>query len=531
MKLNKIRILGTSLLFASLGLSSCADILDLSPVDYYASGNYWKQEAHLTSYMNGIHSNLRGVAWQRTVRLGELRGGLYLVGSGSDGSFLSDGDIIAHLLSPAKSGITNFGNMYGPILNINLFLQEVEKIAAPEATKNYLRGQAYGLRAMYYFDLYRTYGGVPIRLTPDVVNGELDFNVLSVGRAQPSAVMAQIKSDIEKSLQFFGDNKDFRGEKSYWSKAATETLKGEVYLWNAKVSIGDQAAVPGDVATAKQSLESVLANYNLSLQANFANVFSVQARGNSEIILASRFRDGEAGNGNVAQYLYRSNQGTVKDLYQSPNVRFGDKLETKGTGILRYQYKNELYESFDANDTRRDATFVPAYSDAAATTLVVALPRKFMGEINPQGNRVYTCDIIHYRLADVILMLAEIANMESDQDGVKKYIDMIRKRAYTPAVFEAEPNLAYTPGDFKANELAILKERTKEFVQEGKRWYDLLRMRTAQTGGDALVFSAEATIDASTTPVLSKSEAHKVLWPVNVDVRTNDSKIEQTPGY
>lgn len=519
-----------------LGASSCSDKLDLTPIDYYGSGNYWQKEAHLTGYIHGIHSNLRSMAWTRSVTLGELRGGIYMVGAGSDGSSLSSGDVIEQKLSQDRPGLTNFAGFYGPILNISLFLQQIEKLDAPEAMKNYYRGQAYGIRALYYFDLYRTYGTVPIRLTPDVVNGVLDVNILRMERAAAADVMAQIKSDIDKSLEYFGSNTAFDayaagGKKSYWSKAATETLKGEVYLWNAKVSIGNQVATPGDITIAKEALLNVVNSYGLSLQDKFADVFSTQRRGNSEVILVSRFLDGEAASSGFANYLYRSDQGTVKDFYKADGTRFGDALDIKSTGMLRYQYKNELFGMFDARDTRRGASFEPAYKDAEAKTLEVAIPRKFIGEINAQGNRVYTSDIIHYRLADVLLMLAEVANMEDNKADVEKYINMVRRRAYTPAVFDADTKLTYKAGDFKTNELAILQERTKEFVQEGKRWYDLLRMRTAKSGGEALVFDAAANIDGSNTPTLPKSEAYKVLWPIDKDLMTNDTKLKQTPGY
>ena len=95
----------------------------------------------------------------------------------------------------------------------------------PENKKNYYLGQAYGLRAFYYFDLYRVYGGVPIRLGVEVVEGELDPLKLSLGRAKPSEVMAQIKKDLDTSLQYFGEQSGFdpygHGNKVYWSKAAT----------------------------------------------------------------------------------------------------------------------------------------------------------------------------------------------------------------------------------------------------------------------------------------------------------------------
>ena len=261
---------------------------------------------------------------------------------------------------------------------------------------------------------------------------------------------------------------------------------------------------------------------------NFGEVFDTKHKGNSEMILVSRLADGEATNNGVRLYLYRSNEGTVKELYKAPNEKFGDALDTRGNGGLFVQFKNELFKLFDDDDTRKLATFIPAYKDAAATQLEVAIPRKFIGEINPQGNRVLTCDIPHYRLADVYLMLAEIANMEGNNTDVELYVNKIRNRAYGSKAASHQ----YKAGDFKANELAILTERTKEFVLEGKRWYDLRRMQTAKSGGKALVFDADASIDATKTALLNEAtEAYKVLWPIETNLHTQDSKILQTPGY
>ena len=73
------------LLVASSGLlvTSCADKLDLSPIDYYGSGSYWKTEAQATAYIDGIHKHLRDAAWQHTITFGELRGGRFITGASS----------------------------------------------------------------------------------------------------------------------------------------------------------------------------------------------------------------------------------------------------------------------------------------------------------------------------------------------------------------------------------------------------------------------------------------------------------------
>jgi len=75
------------------------------------------------------------------------------------------------------------------------------------------------------------------------------------------------------------------------------------------------------------------------------------------------------------------------------------------------------------------------------------------------------------------------------------------------------------------NELAIFAERNKEFVYEGKAWYDLRRMKY---GSEPLVF-----INASHKyGVLNKATtSYKILWPIEPAIWTNDPLVNQTPGY
>lgn len=78
--------------------------------------------------------------------------------------------------------------------------------------------------------------------------------------------------------------------------------------------------------------------------------------------------------------------------------------------------------------------------------------------------------------------------------------------------------------------MAILHEKDKEFVQEGQRWWDLRRM-TLTKGGKHLVFCKEGSIGTDQPVLDEETEAHKVLWPVDVTLLGNDPLIYQTPGY
>ncbi|HOI50652.1 MAG TPA: hypothetical protein PK167_15160, partial [Prolixibacteraceae bacterium] len=71
--------------------------------------------------------------------------------------------------------------------------------------------------------------------------------------------------------------------------------------------------------------------------------------------------------------------------------------------------------------------------------------------------------------------------------------------------------------------------RDKEFVWEMKRWFDVCRLQDAN--GKPLVFSSSLPYGAR-IPVLNETtEAHKVLWPVDVNTLNADPKLQQTPGY
>lgn len=150
-----------------------------------------------------------------------------------------------------------------------------------------------------------------------------------MARSTPKEVMTQIKKDLDTSMEYFGDVTSFdpynRGnKKSYWSKAATECLMGEVYLWTSKVTTGDNPANPADLAVAKKHLESVANNYGLKMLSNFADVFDATNKGNSEVIFAIRYAEGEATNG-VGNFTYVV-QGEVDKKGYRPMAPVGTTL-------------------------------------------------------------------------------------------------------------------------------------------------------------------------------------------------------------
>lgn len=524
--MNKLKYIILTVLIA-FGSVSCKKTLDLAPEDYFGSNNFWENEAQVSNFMAGIHSQFRNQQFQ-FYRLGEMRGG-GLSNVDRQNTSLNELPIIQQDISENSPGIGSWAGFYSPILQINLFIQEVEKITfIAEPRKNYLLGQAYAMRAYYYFHLLRTYGGVPIRLEPEVSNGKTDPVELRKARATEAEVLAAIKADVNKSVTLFGSAAS-PADKSLWSPRASLMLKGEVYLWSAKVY-----NATADLAEAKTALNAVTgASLLTGTAASFANVF--KQKNNNEIIFAIRFNVGEAEMPSYSQFLY-STFNFDGQHYKDSTVSAGvgnflvDPLKIAQTNsqqiIQRYGYTFNLFQSYQLSDNRRNATFYDYYKvNTAVNPRVVTIRNtalvKFIGPdaATTTNKKYFTDDWPVYREADRLLMLAEITNAEGGNPGT--FIKQIRDRAFSPA---ADPT-PFVSGSKDANELAIFAERSKEFVYEGKRWYDLRRMKF---GTEPLVF------ESSNHPygVLTKgTESFKILWPIERAIWTNDPLVNQTPGY
>lgn len=541
---------------AALAFCAC-DKLNTAPQDYYASGNYWTTASQVEGYMPAIYNQIRNLQFTHQITFGELGAGAYVQPVSISGNSVSNPTIILHTLSDVVPGVANWGNYYTALSHINLFIEKTEAAEfMPEAEKAYLLGEAYGLRAFLYFDLYRIYGGVPLRLIADVAgHGTSDVNELYLERSTATKTVDQIMTDVKKSISCFGDQKGFdpygMGNKVHWNKAASECLAAEVLLWNTKVTVGDYTAKSDGtlLAEAKTYLNNVVSNYGLALQDDFAKVFASDNKANSEIIYAIHYGEDDGVYNSNTVYTYPTSAGTFFNRYDKNGNLMSDYLSLKNyCSNHTYEYLPAFYLNYDGTaeyskdetklvDTRAMASFMPAYDkDGENFKLVGSIFVKNMGEII-QGARRMTGDIPIYRLSWVYLTLAEIANYEGKEADFVKNINLVRERAYASNWNDKVYGVEYK--DFATNELEILSEKDKELLQEGQRWWDIRRLQTVK--GDPsknIIFSKVSDpvyrIDPSKAkPVLAQGEEFRALWPISKTILDNDPKLagHQNPGY
>lgn len=535
-------IVASAVLISGAWLFQSCNLDEANPNSYDATG-FWTKPSDFEGNLVAIMQQIRGNYDQNIMfNAGELRTDYYYPTVSIDGSALNNDNIVRNQITTANPQFTNYMNIYGLISNCNTYIYYDEQRGSllDADMRNYLLGMIYGIRAWGFFQIHKMYGTGPLRVEADVILGNYDPTTLYMTQAPVEEFLAQIKSDISTSLNYF--NSAGSGIPSmyntaphgyyYWTKAATEMLAGEVYLWSGKVSTGNHVANPQDVTTAQQYFQNVYNNYGYQLASTYDNAINGPKASNNEVILATYYDVNEATSNWFNYIMYDYITGATPDKYWCPVGQDGTTpsttaqrfsyytdpetgakerngfYSTKITGQQRYCISNALWYQMDADDQRR-LILMPLYEftmedykkytdpeqgsnsfaqyienfNADDYYLGSCFVWKYHGSVGTDGTRfVGSNNMMYYRLASTILYLAECANYAGNDADVVKYINEIRQRAYGDAWDESA--YGYKAGNFTDNETAILQERAKEFLQEGDRWWSLRRMTTVKGGND-----------------------------------------------
>ena len=491
----------------SASLTGC---LDMDPVSSITDRDMWTNEGQFTSFVYGVHSLLRDQDSENLFILGELRSDIYSAAStGWTSESNQAQEITGNLLSEQRPGLTNYADLYTNINQINLFISRAtDTRLLTDSDKRYYLGTMYGLRAFYYFHLLRSWGNVVWQDEPSTGFQVGDLQKAATPAAQ---IMENIKADITSSEEQFGSDYSFRDDRTLWSKSATLMLKAEVYLWSARQMDGGEA----DARTALSALEDIRSNVSdIGLLDNFADVFAYDNKGNREIIFAlhNDYNESQLFNGQWRNRMVPQ-QNTLNSFYASAT---GARFDLNFNGNIYYPLATDLFSCYNSLDMRRDATLRAAYeqqSDGSTYIYRGCFAYKYLGTTQSGDSyRTFADDYPIYRYADLLLMKAEaealIGGDPSDE------INDIRRRAYGSNYDAATMAYGRMAGDDEGIEEVLLRERLKEFVFEGKRWYDLRR------------FGSQYVLKYT-----SLTNADHLLWPLDADTMTNNPALEQIEGY
>lgn len=505
----------------ALSVTSC---LDVEPESEITDAGYWSESGQFSASNTG----LQGILRERSFTLyewGEMRSNIYSGTPFSGEAPSGYMELWNNLLSASNPIISNFGSCYTLINQINLMIANTEAtdLLDESAKGNYL-GSAYGMRAFMYFQLLRTYGDVILML--DYTQGS-SVDIGNMGKAASSGadVMAQIKKDIAASETAYANNYKFTNGKNYWSLAATEMLKGEVYLWSGRQMSGGDA----DYQVAKAAYENVK-NADVALLDDFTQVFAFNNKSNSEIIFAIyNDKDEYTMWNDIYRQTLVMNQQFMSNYYEADGTALSQSEMKDMNGVMRVSLNDKLWKQlYRDGDTRKTGSLKDIYGMGSDgnLTFVGNIAYKFKGTLVPgSSTRSFIDDYPIYRYADCLLGLAEAKVLLGEDPSTE--INEVRKRAYGEEYFNAHQAEVAYPNDTDASFYdgntfvgsdadgveAVLKERCREFLFEGKRWHDLRLM-----GAEYVTKYSTASKD-------------KLLWPIDENTLGLNGELNQTPGY
>jgi hypothetical protein len=537
---------------AAILASSCVDI-DLKPIDNY--GVNVMSDPKSTNYIiNLAYGRLMGRGayeyyGRAFIYLNDLTSddADYIAGE-SPNAQRTELDLFTYNASN-ENIVQVWPSAYDLITTCNSLLDVTKQEQNPTAV-----GQALFLRSLCYFNLVRLYGGVPLYLSVPMTNEELS-NASRKKRNSINEVYDQIVKDMENVVSnnmlpsvWAGDEK---GRASKW---AAETMLAHIYLTMAS---------PGTEYTGKKEtewlqralvlLKDIKDNSSLALEPNYNSLWLVANEyTNSEVIFDIGCNGRDLPNGGIpGRYTTSYNpidragwaNGWGNNVPSLSSFNSFDSKDTrKKAFVTSFVLSADRLSALSGSDIDRDASnrlnlarvstvtsiikhFYPGdtvsyeYWQTASGQRHIARPHlgKFAdrsGVYDPFPN-VDDHNFIIYRYADVLLMFAEVENELNGPTALAySAINEVRTRAFGG---ESGTGIDIPAGlDKTAFKNELMKERRKEFFQEAKRWFDLLRWNT---------FMEVMTADGKNVHEYNR------YFPIPQPERERNPNLEQNLGY
>lgn len=542
---------------------SCEDFLKEEPPTFISASNYWKTAGDARTAVNGVYQKMNDIhnRWWATV---DVWTDDIMARSGANNF------IATHTVYPAMNVWEQFGvyrDWWVGIGRANNVIKFVPGIEMDETEKNIVLGEARALRGLYYFELVRAWGDMP--MITGGISSEADF---SKPRVSAETIYDEI---IIPDLQFAANNCRDALHDGHITKWTAKLILADVYMTRAgyrRTSQGD--LIQGDAsnwALARDVAKDIIDNSPHSLNtvervsgANITPAYGVAWLDDQPFTKESMLelsyvqtlglgnwmsRDSNPGD---AQF-YWGTPATYQPLFDSEGIPGNLRRETatNPTGLFfkggppsvgAQMPTPDLYEAFEDGDERRDFSIMTRYiTPDGRNYLCRPTYRKFIDIAYYTGQegtsfQYTTHNLILYRYADALLIYAEAQNEADGAPNGEAYaaIDQIRNRA----------GLASLPAGLSQSDfrLAVWQERRVELNGEFKRKYDLIRTNrlVQETTNMSLIWTAahgsKTDYSDAYAPVLTNSYPwpdHEWLWPIpqsQMDLNKDNGWV-QNAGY
>jgi starch-binding outer membrane protein, SusD/RagB family len=507
------------------GLSSCEEFLKEEPESFLSEDQYYKTQTDAINAVNAVYFFLNsGGSNIQTPYNTLFNTGMNMAGDDEDpGPGATNADVRSLSVQSHSSSNLRIYEIwqqhYAAVKKANVALEKIPTIQFDEALKARLIGETKFLRALFYFNLVRLYGDVPL-----VTEYQKDVNAADyeVAKSPSTEVYAQIEKDLKEAAAALPATYSSPNVGRATAGAA-KSLLAKVYLTKASQPLNIVAHYKDAIATAEEALSPAdggTGTYNYDLVTNYAEVFLPAFKNNKEHIFSAQFKSNSLNQGN-AEYP-RSILSGIPGL--TGNYAHMVRFYTVGNDKFF-----SIYKLFKPGDKRRDVTFVRSFT-SPSNGRKYALPitnTTIAGDSTPFWNKWYdpassavtnqaATNVPIIRYAELLLIHAEAEN-EANGPTAKAYksINRIRTRAGLPNL-----TAGLTKDQFRDS---VYLDRRLELTYEYQRWFDLQRQKDA---------SGKSTFVANLHKVgkTNAAEKHR-LYPIPQSEIDNNKLLVQNPGW
>lgn len=408
--------------------------------------------------------------------------------TGADKDLMDNFGYGATSLSPSEVWAGN----YVGVGRCNQAIENVPKFNIDAGLKARLLGEAKFLRAWYYFNLVRCYGGVP-KIDRVFSSDSLDLITAAYTRATKEEIYSLIISDLTEAIAGLPLKTEYTAaDLGRATKGAAQGLLSKVFLYQK------------DWAQSMAMSDAVIASGIYSLEPDYAVLWRQSSENGRESLFEIQGQDGNEGWGIGGYFEHQGARGTtVHNGYGG----WGFNTPTA-----------DLEAAYEGGDVRKNATiYKPGQTlwDGAVVDSPASNPRyNYKAYVSQTKEVNYDSwssgkNIRVLRFGEILLLNAEAANELNQTQKAVDDLNAVRARAGLGATTAASQEELRN---------AIWKERRVELAFEHDRFFDLVRQGRA---GAVLRAHGKNFVDGK----------HE-LFPIPLSqILISQGRLTQNPGY
>lgn len=525
-------------------LSSCNDFLEENVRGQENLDTYFQGPEDAESFIIGCYGSITEYTWWKIERmwiLSDMCTDDYWMGN--TGQAQEEYISLAHYQGVGQSNgsISDFWQYrYKGILRCNIALDRLPDVEMDATQKARLIAEAKFLRAYFYFDLVKNFGGVPL-----VTGFVMPHEVEGITRSSVEECYAFIEKDFSEAAADLPERARLgASEVGRATRGAALGFLGKVQVYN------------GEYAAAVKTLGDLISTNQYDLVDNFGQIWNVDYKNNRESLFEVQ---------NIYDETYKLG-GNIPMI--SGNRNSGD-MDGWGWGTPTANLEAAFIEAGDTERLRwtiiKNGANEIAGEDNFAGIVAKQGNRNGNGTyyINPADNKSQRISRKYYlpfdkrpakfgqesmspmnyiilRYADILLLYAEACN-ETGQDGLaRQALKRVRDRVGLPEVTASGTELRK----------AIRLERRLELATESQRLYDIRRW-TDDNGkkvvcnlmgpnGSFVLWNTGSQADPlemanqneSSDKGITFVEGRDLVFPIPLyEVTMSEGRIAQNPGW